>query len=103
MTLHLLTTSNFQRLVGKPLALIGEGLPITAVLSEITEQRHSSMPGATRTAFSLFFLVRQGEFPHVRSAHYTIDGDGLEAIGPVYMERVLSQQAGIVRLEAAFN
>lgn len=103
MTLHLLTAADFQAFIGKPLTLIGAVFPITAALHEITEYPHSTASGAARTAFSLFFLLRQDEFPHVQSGHYAIDGDDLGTIGPVYIERILSVQAGIIRLEAAFN
>lgn len=103
MTLHLLTAADFTAFIGKPLTLIGAGFPITAALTEITEHPRSTASAAARTAFSLFFLLRQDEFPHVQSGHYTIDGADLGTIGPVYIERILSLQPGIVRLEAAFN
>ncbi len=103
MTIALLNASNFTPHVGEDFTLTGHDSVVDAVLAKVVEYPASTAPGSVRTAFSLFFCVQHQAFPDVQSGNYVIEHRSLEAIGPVYIERVFSPQPGEIRLEVAFN
>jgi hypothetical protein len=103
MTIAIVSAANFTPYVGENLTLTGQDSVVDAMLAKVVEYPASTAPGSVRTAFSLFLCVQHHAFPEVQSGNYLIEHRGLEAIGPVYMERVFSGQPGEIRLEAAFN
>ncbi|WP_343315727.1 hypothetical protein AAIB41_13085 [Brucella sp. BE17] len=103
MMLSRLTAENFAPFIGMTIALTGDDDPVEAVLKEIVHHPKTAAPNAVRGAFSLILSVRQDSFSEVTGGHYIIVCDGLGPIGPVYIERVLSFETGIICLEIVFN
>lgn len=71
-----------------------EGLEIQATLAACTEHPRGTMRGTLRTAFDLVLQCPAEGAPHFNGAHFTISHPAIEAIGPVYVERINPASAG---------
>ncbi|MBB4955931.1 hypothetical protein H4S14_003973 [Agrobacterium vitis] len=103
MTILLLDASKFLPYVGDDFTLTQDGSMVNGILAKVVEYPANTMPGAPRTAFSLFFHVQHQAFPDIQSGNYSVEHRSLGVIGPVYIERILSPQPETIRLEAVFN
>lgn len=103
MSISILNASYLEPFVGTSFNLVNEVGTSRVLLDKVVEYPASTVPGAPRTAFSLFFSLQTSESSEIKSGHFGIEHDDLETIAPVYIERVLGSRPGEIRLEAAFN
>lgn len=103
MTGAILDAATFTPYVGEDFTLTAQDSVISAVLAKVVEYPASTAPGAARTAFSLFLCAQYHSFPDIQSGRYVIGHRSLDTIGPLYIERVLSPQPDVIRLEVVFN
>ncbi|MCF1432626.1 hypothetical protein GOZ97_04335 [Agrobacterium vitis] len=103
MTGLILDAAKFTPHIGDDFTLTAQETVINAVLAKVVEYPASTAPGAARTAFSLFLCVQHNAFPDIQSGDYAIEHRSLDKIGLAYIERILSPQPDVIRLEVAFN